>query len=265
MTLTKQIFAALFACCIAGTSFAASTMDIPGKPLSGLSSNAVVINNWESLKQELIAAYGGTVLEAKSAAEMGKLNNDPSPKAYTADLGQIQMFAIEKQAVPDGMHSKLLEIFDDLKVEDFEEYTHGMSIIVSKAGGSDYSARLILLKDIDVSEQTSGLGSGEAFVLDSKTTLKLPAGTEILTQNEKTDGDLKVEIYRMQISTSSRGFRDYVTGNLDESDISYKEQKIGPMTSLIIETDVSRAQLSFETDAAASDTSTVSLTIYRYN
>jgi hypothetical protein len=264
MKMIKPLIAVLFACCISSVAFAATPQEMPGQPLSALSSDAAEVNDWETLKSELITAFGGDVTETKSQGELDKLTADLSPKAYSADLGAVKFFNIIGQAVPSAMHPKLLDIFKDMKAEDFEEFENGMSLVATK-GASNYTVRLILFKEKD-NVQQSGTGlTGLSFKLTDDASLKLPAGTEILTEKKQdVDGSI-VERYRMRIEVSSKDFRDFVTRSLSEQDVSYKENKAGPITSLIVDVDATHVQLNYETDAEASKTSTVSLTIYRYN
>jgi hypothetical protein len=266
MKSIKQTVAILTICLFGSIAFAASVLEMPNQPFSGLSSDTTVINDWNSISKQLSSAYGGTVLEISDPGELAKLSADIStPIAYTADLGAISLFNVMNQTIPEAMRIKLLEVFKDLEVSDFEEYNFGMNIVATKGGGGNYSVRAILLKSKDASQKITSAASGQSFTLDEATTLKLPEGTTILTEKKKTEDDATLELYRMQIETSSKDFRDFVTEKLSESNVAYQEKKIGAITTIIIDAENARAQLNFETDAPASKTSTVSLSIYRYN
>jgi hypothetical protein len=107
--------------------------------------------------------------------------------------------------------------------------------------------------------------SSTSFKLSNSTTLKLPAGTKILTKMKKDKEGVSAGVYTLKTPLSDKEFKARVISNLSASGVSYTENNSLPsMTSIVINGDHFRANLSFAKNTAASSANLAVLSVVRF-
>ena len=208
----------------------ADLQEISAEGLDGLYTTTTV-SDWDSIRAQLIDAYGGEVKEITFTELQNPNLKGASIAAMPGGVGEV--FILSDEEAPAGLLSAMSEVFPDLAKKDISEYNQGLAVTMQKNGNSYTIDGTVFKASKKPKAQTGG---NLTITFAEGRTVTFPEGSKVLLHNEQAQGSIKIENFALTVPNDKPTAQSFIRSQLDNAGLKYKQDDLEGTTRFQFET-----------------------------